>query len=382
MPLATDAEESSAPTPKVNLLILASSLWGGGAETVIQLLAENIDRSRFNVTVAYMKLRGLIGEHLAQAGVDIVGISRDPKPKKNYFTFLKLRKIIRERRIDIVHTHTTHGLVDATVCKLLSPRLKVVHTFHFGNYPHTRPRILWMERLFSRIADRLFAVGQTQREQLQRVFGFSDTRVQTVWNGVPLHVDAGDPGFRERIGARDYLLVGTIGTFIEQKGLQDLMRVAARVRDEGLHVKFVIVGEGKLRPELERLRADLGLVDVVALPGWVANAATAALPAFDVFFQPSLWEAMSVVILEAMAASKPVVATRVGENPHILEHDVDGLLVNPRDIEGMSSVLIRVLRDAALRHRLGIAARRKVELKLTSRQMTKTYEGIYLDVLK
>ena len=78
---------------------------------------------------------------------------------------------IRERKIEVVHTHTTHGLVDATLCKLFMPRLKVIHTFHFGNYPHVKPRVKWMERIFSRGADRLYAVGKTQREQLRQVLG-------------------------------------------------------------------------------------------------------------------------------------------------------------------------------------------------------------------
>ena len=159
------------------------------------------------------------------------------------------------------------------------------------------------------------------------------------------------------------------------------MAVARRVRDEGHPVKFVIVGEGKLRPELEALRASLGLEETVILTGWVTNAAELALPTFDIFFQPSLWEAMSVVTLEAMATGKSVVTTRVGEAPHIIEDGVDGLLVDARDVSRMVAALIGLIADPGLRARLGIAARQKIARQLTVEHMTRAYERAYLDAL-
>lgn len=372
--------KSSPPT--TNLLIVASSLWIGGAETVMRHLAQTIDRRRFNVTVCCLKQLGHIGQELLAAGVDIVALADSPQSKVDYFTFRKLRRVIRAKRTDVVHTHTTHALVDACVCKLLTPGLKVVHTFHFGNYPHTQPRILWMERICSRLADRLFAVGEAQRQQVKDVYHLRDRAIRTIWNGVSLPPAGRDTGFRARIGAEGRLLVGTIATLIEQKGLRDVLTVAKRIRDTGRDVVFVIVGEGHLRPELEWMRRQFGLDDSVVLTGWLTNAAELALPTFDVFFQPSLWEAMSVVILEAMAAARPILATRVGENPSVIDDGVNGLLVDKQDVDGMVSALIRLLDDPSLRVRLGGAARRKVDECFTVPQMTRAYEQAYLDALR
>lgn len=366
----------------IQLMILASSLWIGGAETVIRHLALTIDRRRFRVTVCHLKQRGHIGNELVAAGVNVVGILDEPQAKVDYFTFRKLLKVVRARDIDVIHTHTAHGLVDACLCKLFRPRLRVVHTFHFGNYPHTQPRIIWMERIFSRVADRIFAVGDIQREQLKRVFGFRDTSIRTIWNGVAPPGASGDPGFRDRAGARQRLLIGTIATFIEQKGLPDLLRVARKVRDRGHDVAFAVVGEGHLRSQLEAQRRELGLDDTVTLTGWMTNAADLALPTFDVFFQPSLWEAMSVVILEAMAAGKAIVATKVGENTRVLDDGVDGLLVTPGDVDGMAQALCRLIDDPSLRQRLGAAAQRKVEERFSVAHMTEAYERVYEDVLQ
>jgi glycosyltransferase involved in cell wall biosynthesis len=366
----------------VNLLILSSGLGLGGAETVIRHLAQAIDARRFRVTLGCVKTLGVAGRELARDGADIVCLTDANKQGVDYFTALELRRVVRDRGIQMIHTHTTDSLVDATVCKLMVPRLKVVHTFHFGNYPHIGSRNLWMERIFSRGADRVVAVGEVQRRQIRSVFGFRENQIPMIWNGVYPALPSTDDSFRTRIGAGTRLIVGTVATLIEQKGLRDLLSVAKRLQDLAGKLCFVVVGDGHLRGELEAIRHELALDDMVIIAGWVPSAATVALPAFDVFFQPSLWEAMSVAVLEAMAAGKPVVATRVGENPEILEDGVEGLLVDPKDIDGMAAALRRLVDNPALRQRLGQAAALTVSRRFTVDQMARTYEQLYLDVLR
>ncbi|HEY7497047.1 MAG TPA: glycosyltransferase family 4 protein [Vicinamibacterales bacterium] len=367
---------------KVNLLIVASGLWIGGAETVIRHLALSLDPSRFKVTVCHLKSRGQIGDELANAGVDIVSLF-NPNGEVDYLSSRKMLKLIQSRDIDVVHTHTTQGLFDVAMCKLLfRPRLKLVHTFHFGNYPNTRTRIMWMERICSRIATRIYAVGEVQRQQLRKVFGFRDSSIGTVWNGVDGSNGSGDPDLRARFSASDRIVIGTLATLIEQKGLTDLLRVAQKLKGAGKRVRFVIVGDGELKAPLEEMRRELGLEDIVTFTGWITNAAHRALPAFDIFFQPSLWEAMSMVILEAMAAGKPIVATRVGENPHVVADGVTGLLCNPRDVDGMAAALGRLVDDPALRQRFGAAGRARWRDNFTVQHMTSAYERAYLEALQ
>ena len=138
----------------------------------------------------------------------------------------------------------------------------------------------------------------------------------------------------------------------------------------------MIVGEGPLRQVLEEQRRQLGLEDTVVITGWIPNAATVALPAFDIFFQPSRWEAMSIAILEAMAYGRAIVATRVGDNPHVLVDEVSGLLVDRGDIDGMAGTLARAA-DPQLRVALGRAARTRFEQQFTCDLMVRAYEGVY-----
>jgi glycosyltransferase involved in cell wall biosynthesis len=369
---------------KVNLLIATEGLGIGGAEVVIQRLAESLDPGKFNITLACLKVLGGIGEDLQRKGFE-VAVLTDPAAaaaqKVNYLTFLGLLKLIRARNIDVVHTHTLDALADSALCRLFRPRTKVIHTFHFGNYPHRDARALKMERFFSRFATRLYAVGEVQRNALKEVLRIEDTRVGRVWNGVAF------AAFREQARLRapavkapgDPVHIGTLATLTEQKGLFDLLAVAKKLRAER-NVRFVIIGDGPLRSRLEAGIREHGLEDTVRLAGWVQDAAHVALPAVDIFFQPSLWEAMSIALLEGMAAGKAIVATGVGENPHVIEHGVDGLIVEKRDIDGMTAALRRLVDDPELRARLGAAAFRKVERQFTVEHMTRQYEEIYLDV--
>jgi glycosyltransferase involved in cell wall biosynthesis len=356
---------------KVDVLIVVAGLGVGGAEVVIQSLAQTIDRTRFNPIICCLKVQGMIGDRLVREGFEVIVLTKPDEQKVNYLLFLRLRKLIRERGIRLVHTHTTDALADAAMCKLLMPRLKLLHTFHFGNYPHRSRGELALERIFSRVATRLFAVGEVQRRALRATFGFAERAIGRVWNGV-IFPKSRDGAFRKSIGVDDsHVLVGTTATLIEQKGLFDLLQVAKRVTATRDQVRFVVIGDGHLRPRLEAMRHELGLDGKVLFVGWVADAAAVAVPTLDVFFQPSLWEAMSIALLEAMASGRAIVATRVGEAPHVIDHEVNGLLLEPKDVEGMSAALTR----------LGDAAADKARSQFAVEHMTRAYEKIYLDVL-
>jgi glycosyltransferase involved in cell wall biosynthesis len=390
------------PVPRrINVLILASSLRIGGAEVVIQNLARTIDRRRFNVTVAHTKDVGHIGAEMQRTAVDLVDLRKGSWLKGRafaYLSFVALVSLVRRKRVDVIHTHNVDGLADAALCKLLVRNVKTVHTFHFGKYPGARwflsstdatairRRLMWMERLFSLLTDRLISVGDVQRQLLQATYGFRSQSIKTVWNGVTSPSPVAEHSrLRSQLEAQDSVVIGTIATMIEQKGLHDLLHVARIVKDAGgfgRSVKFVVVGEGRLRKELEARRAELGLDDLVLFTGWITDAARVALPAFDVLFQPSLWEAMSVVVLEAMAEGKPVVATRVGENPRVIEHGVDGLLVDATDAPGMAAALASLIQSETLRRQMGQAGRRKFEQYFTVEHMARAYEQIYTEVVR
>jgi len=207
--------------------------------------------------------------------------------------------------------------------------------------------------------------------------------ITAVHNGVHMPVARGDaPTLRRSVGAEGKILVGTLAHLSAQKGLHDLLSAARRVRDARQDVHFVVVGGGDLQGELERHRHELGLDGAVTFAGVMKNAAADALPSFDIYFQPSHWEAMSISLLEAMAAGKSVVSTDVGEASHLIQHGTDGFLYKPHDVEGMAAALLLLAQDARLRNATGEAAARTVAQRFTVDRMTRAYEKLYMDVLQ
>jgi glycosyltransferase involved in cell wall biosynthesis len=362
-------------------MLAVGGLGIGGAEVVVRDLARCLDRDWFDVCVCCTKgLGGAIGEELVRDGFDVFVLPGQQDGRVDYQTSLKLRRAVKDRDIDIVHTHATSALLDAGPCRLMTPQLKVLHTFHYGNYPHDSWRHHVLEGLCARAVDKLIAVGWEQRRRIQATYRLADSRIGMIWNGVTVASPMLDASFRTEVGAGDHLLIGTIAKLIEQKGLDDLLTVARQCRDADHRMQFVIVGEGPLRPLLEQRRRELGLEDTVVIMGWVHNAAAVVLPAFDVFFQPSRWEAMSIAILEAMASGKAIVATRVGDNPHVLEDGVSGLLVESGNITAMVDALTR-LGDSRLRRTLGDAALKRFEQNFTIEHMIRGYENVYRELV-
>lgn len=357
-----------------------STLHIGGAEQVAANLTKHLERREFEVTACYLKENGIVGQQMLDAGVDLIPIP-GWRPGRDYFTGLKLRKLVKQRRIQLLHTHDIHGFMDASLCRLTVPGLRHVHTFHFGNYPHISPRYAKIERLLWRVPDALIAVGHEQAATIRRLHDIPADRMQVIWNGADAPTPELAPEVLAQLPRDGTPVIGSISTLIPQKGLPDLLQAAALLKQLGKRYLMMIAGEGKLRRELEAQAHSLGLQDHVRFLGWVSAASRRALPACDIFVQSSHWEAMSVVVLEAMAGAKPMVITAVGENARVVINEQSGLVVPARTPQALADALGRLLDDPDLRHRLGAAAQQRFGELFTVQQMVHNYEKLYAQLI-
>ena len=358
-----------------------STLHIGGAESVAASLAKTLDRSRFELTVCYLKENGIVGDSLATAGVELLPIPGFRPGGTDRTTSLKLLRLIRRKRIQVLHTHDVHGLMDATICRRLMPSLRHVHTLHFGNYPQRDRASARAERLCWRSPDALVAVGHAQADAVRNYYGIPADRLRIIWNGAidpASDIDGRDPPVSLPAVSRPMIL--SVSTLIEQKGIPHLLAAAKLLADQGLAFTLVLAGHGHLRPALEALAGSLGISERVRFLGWVRDAAKRILPTCDVFVQSSLWEAMSVVVLEAMASSRPMVVTSVGENPHVVHDRVSGLIVAPDSPQALADALAMLLRDPGFASKLGQAARDRYLSHFTVDSMVGAYEGLYKDL--
>jgi glycosyltransferase involved in cell wall biosynthesis len=372
-------ENSRTDVNRSRLLLVNSTLHIGGAEQVAAFLAERIDRRLFDVSACYLKEPGRVAEQMLRAGVDLFPLPGLLGGRRDYFTSLKLRSLIKELGVNIIHTHDLHGLIDGAICRLSTPGLRHVHTFHFGNYPHRRLRHQIVEKTLWRVPDALVAVGHAQAAAISRSYGIPAHRLRILWNGVE------DPYETARTGIdcdapAEVPVIASISTLIPQKGLEHLLDAAALLRQSGEQFFLLIAGDGPLKQTLKQRISALGLERHVQMLGWVPRAAHRVLPACDIFVQSSLWEAMSVVVLEAMAAARPMVVTAVGDNPHVVLDQSTGILVPPGDARTLAEALRGLLRDGLLRARLAQAARKRYLELFTVQHMTSVYQELYLEL--
>jgi glycosyltransferase involved in cell wall biosynthesis len=196
-----------------------------------------------------------------------------------------------------------------------------------------------------------------------------------------------------RAGARDLRaelgiaasdpVVGTVSVLRAQKALDVLVRAAALLFPDFPRLKVLIAGAGPEEPALRALISELGLVDTVILLGtWPGEEVPDLLSAIDVAVNCSNFEGTSAAIAEFMAAARPVVATRVGGTPDLIEHGVHGLLVEPQDVAGLAQAISRLLVNRELRARLGAAGqarqRREYDVPVLVRRLEDLYESLWL----
>jgi glycosyltransferase involved in cell wall biosynthesis len=292
-------------------------------------------------------------------------------------------RIVKEKKIKLIHSHCTQSLIDSSLARLIKPNLKHVHSFHFGNYSKLHNKTYKLENIFCRIPNKLVAVGIQQRESIVKVFRLSKRRIETISNGVEIPdfgFDYKRISFEENI-KNNNIILGSISTLFEQKGISYLIDAVSILNKFNVKFELWIVGDGPLRKQLVERTSSLGLDENIKFLGWVKDAAAVILPKIDIFVQSSIWEAMSMAVLEAMAARKPVIVTDVGDNRHVIENGKEGIIVPKKDPEKLAKEIVRLMLKPKLRIELGQKARQKVIAKFSAKIMARNYERLYMDVL-
>jgi glycosyltransferase involved in cell wall biosynthesis len=367
---------------KKRILQIIHGLHIGGAENVVVSLARNIDRSQFDIQILCVKETGVMGDRLIGEGVEVTTL---PSSKKNLGKLQQIKKAIKNYNPDIVHTHGTSALLATGPVYAYSRLPTWLHTFHFGNYPHIPKKYLYGEMLLTRFADRLVAVSESQRNSVIKYLHVSKDKTTTVFNGVeenPFHKDSEvRDSIRSEFGfSEEDIVIGCIAVLSEQKGVTYLLDAVKNVVDAVPRAKFLIVGGGRLQDQLVEQSKKLAIDDVVTFTGWRPDALK-IFTGFDIFVQPSLWEGLSMVLLEAMSSELPVLVTDVADNSKILSHGDNGLIISPKDTPAIEQGLISLCAD---QEQAMLMAKRAYSLYLdnfTVDAMVRRYERIYLDLI-
>jgi glycosyltransferase involved in cell wall biosynthesis len=382
----------------IRVLRVIARLNVGGPALHVTYLARGLAERGYDTTlVAGDVARGEASMSFVakQAGVEVVtlpGLSRELSPVRDALAAFRLARLIRRLRPDVVHTHTAKaGAVGRAAALLAGTRRPVVvHTFHghvlrgyFGSGGTLVFRAI--ETILAHASDRLIAVSPEVRDELVALHVAPAAKFSVVRLGIELeprvHFD-GDPAeVRRRHGIRaEKFIVGWFGRMTAVKRTDDLLTMLAGVRERGVDALLVLVGDGDDRERLEQRAHDLGLARSCLFLGYQEDVAP-WYAICDAVVLTSASEGTPVTIIEALAAGRPVVATRVGGVPDVVDEGETGFLVRPHDTHALAERLEILARDPERRRAMGQLGRERTLQRYAVERLVDDVDALYRELL-
>jgi glycosyltransferase involved in cell wall biosynthesis len=381
------------------LRVIARLNMGGPALHVAYLTAGLAKRGYETTLVAGSLARGedsmaFVADELGIEVERIEELHREISPLRDAVAIVRLARLIRRVRPHILHTHTAKAGAVGRLAALLAGDARppiVVHTFHghvLRGYfdPLRTAGFRLLERWLATKSTALVAVSPQVRDDLVSLGVAPRERFVVVRVGIELEqrVAAERDGRGESrrvlgIGP-DRFAVGWIGRMTGVKRTDDVLRAFRRLRDRGVDACLCMIGDGPDRPAVERRAHELGLMRDTFFLGYQEEVAP-FYAAFDAMILPSINEGTPVSAIEALAAGRPVVATRVGGVPDVIREGEDGFLVEPGDVDALAERLARLAADPELRERLGAAGRARVIPRYSVERLVDDIDLLYRSLL-
>jgi glycosyltransferase involved in cell wall biosynthesis len=364
---------STAKASRLNVMQMIDTIGGGGAEKAVVDLALHLNPSKYNVTVCATRAGGNYLPMLERAGRRVLILGRHSRFDVRT---LDLVRILRRRRIHILHTHLFGS---NTLGRLLGTLAGVPIIISHEHWAFKYRREVLLDSLLYRLSDRIMVTSEAIKREVMRLDGTPARYLSVVYNGVDTSIFSpgdGGPDTRQELGIDpDAIVVGMVARLDVRKGGQDLLiRAVSRLRRSYPKVRLLMVGDGPLRPELESLAASLG--ESVIFAG-VRTDVARVLRAMNVFALPSLYEALPIAMLEAMATGLPVIATRVGGIAEAVQDGRTGLLVPPGDEDALYHALGTLVAGPIQAEQMGRRAMSHIRAGFTIDVMARRVEAIY-----
>lgn len=350
----------------LRVMYVVPDLVVGGAERHVTTLLPALDRARFSASVICIGQPGALFGALEAGAVPAHALHR--RKRQLFAALFDLVREMRRVRPDIVITRGYNAEMLGRIAALLTrvPRTIVwVHNSE-GLAQRTRPRRL-ADRILNPLTNAYYGVAEDQRAYLTGELGYPASKVRIIRNGVDTSrsIPAGDPVTAAGIGiGPGDPVIGILAALRPEKDHRTLLHAARLVLDELPETRILVVGDGVLRPDLQRLAGELDIADRMIFTGFRSDV-DELLALMDVVALTSYSECFPMAVLEAMAASRPTVCTAVGGLPELVVEGVTGHLVPPRDPPALARQLVTLLRDRDRARAMGRAARARAEAEFS-----------------
>lgn len=369
---------------KIRMLHLSKMKGVSGSENHLLTLLSGLDKSRFEahfgiiVEPPHLSKLQDYKRALERAGIPVTFFAM----RKNFDATLlwRLRTFIRHGRFDLVHTHLIHADLYGTLAAKCAGISKIVSSRHNDDkFRHNRV-LRWLNRSLARYHTKIIVISDWVGTFLQTIEGIPAGKIVRIHYGLSADtaISQADPQYVRQQFQIPYgvPIIGTIGQLAEQKGQTYLLEAVKQILPQFPTLRVVIIGEGNLRDQLEHQAKALGIDAQVIFTGYRTDAIK-LMSGFDAFVFPSLWEGFGLVLLEAMALKKVIVASHVSAIPESVIDGKTGFLVPPRNVEQLARAMTTVLSDQKLAAAMGEAGYAHLLQSFSVEKMLRTTETLY-----
>lgn len=376
---------------RIRILYVIASSDMGGAENFVYTFLKYLDNSRFEKYVICPD-RGYYTEKFKSLTKEALLIS----PKRSFMNpavIFRAARFIRKNKIDLIHTMLYTSDFCGIAAKLFSGRARILNTINGFNFLVLKNEGLQLKkkiasllyRFIYRYSDRLAAVSEAVREDLLKRRGvkIKPNKIEVVLaagieDSYDNFSDYDVKRFRSKYVRQGKLIVTAIGALNEIKDYDTMLKAFAMAAKKNSDMTLCIAGDGPEKERLRRKAFELGIAEKTFFLGIVEKAERDALLSLtDIFIMSSISEGCPTALIEAMYFGRPVIATRVGGIPEIIENNKTGILVPPQDPGILSDAIVDLAADKETRTRLGKTVKQIFEERFTMRHVTEAYEAIY-----
>ncbi|MDP8245021.1 MAG: glycosyltransferase [Candidatus Hinthialibacter antarcticus] len=344
-----------------------------------------LDRERFQPHLVAMKGPGDLITEAQALGVHAVNLQFDALGKLHGWR--EWRRMLGEAQPKMIHSFLFHSNLLARVTKLFNPKIKVIsgiRTVYTVEEYGRRYGVL--ERVTHGLDSLYIANSEQGRLSAINNIGLPSGKVRMVPNGIDIDPfsepsDVIRESVRNEFGfGEDDIVLGVVAQLRPAKRHDLLLEAFSLARSAAPRLRLLVVGGGECEQALREQTADLQLEDVVSFAGYRSDARR-ILRGLDAFTLPSDVEGIPVSVMEAMEAGLPVIATRVGGLPDLIEDGASGILIAPGDSNALSKQIVRIASDVQLRNQMGKSARERVIHEFSVQRMAQRFEALYEEAL-
>jgi len=368
---------------KIAIVYMITDLSTGGTPTALLRLLSEINRSEYDLTViSFYSNDSFISNEIMDLDISVIDLGMTRKWR--IYAFWKLNHFLKDIQPVILHTWLFHANITGRILGRFNKVPLIIASRRSTNIGGSWREILM--RKTSGMNDRIIAVSEAARQAEINNSKIPPNKVVTIHNGLDttLYKSVSDEAIKTIRDSfeipDDAILLGAVGRLHPAKGFNDLITAMELLERKTSSTHLLIVGEGELMDQLKLQVRKSNLDGKIKFAG-IRNDIPEIMSAFDIFVSPSLWEGLPNVVLEAMAAGKPVVATSVGGTPEVVVDSLTGLLVPPHNPEALANAILFLCENPKLRKSMGQAGRDRVIKHFSIEQMVQQTEKLYHELI-